>query len=31
MTQQNLRTHGRAHVILLSRDLTLASAPLVDD
>jgi putative transposase len=31
MTTRNLRTHGRAHVILLSRDLTLAYAPLVDD
>jgi putative transposase len=31
MTKRNLRTHGRAHVILLSRDLTLAYAPLVDD
>jgi putative transposase len=31
ITKRNLRTHGRAHVILLSRDLTLAYAPLVDD
>jgi putative transposase len=31
MTKRNLRTHGRAHVILFSRDLTLAYAPLVDD
>ena len=31
ITKLNLRTHGRAHVILLSRDLTLAYAPLVDD
>jgi|SoiMethySBSTD1v2_1073268.scaffolds.fasta_scaffold1672976_1 hypothetical protein len=27
----NLHTHARAHVILLSRALTLAYAPLVDD
>jgi hypothetical protein len=31
ITKRNLRTHGRAHVILLSRDLTLAYAPRVDD
>jgi hypothetical protein len=31
MTTRNLRTHGRAHVILCSSDLTLADAPLVDD
>jgi putative transposase len=31
MTKRHLRTHGRAHVILLSRDLTLAYAPRVDD
>jgi putative transposase len=30
ITTLNLHTHGRAHVILLSRDLTLAYAPLVD-
>jgi putative transposase len=31
ITKLNLRTHGRAHVILFSRDLTLAYATLVDD
>jgi hypothetical protein len=31
ITQRNLRTHGRAPVSLLSRDLTLADAPRVDD
>jgi len=31
ISKLNLRTHGRAHVSLLSRDLTLAYAPLVDD
>jgi putative transposase len=31
ITKRNLRTHGRAHVILFSSDLTLAYAPLVDD
>jgi putative transposase len=31
MTTRNRRTHGRAPVILLSRDLPLAYAPLVDD
>jgi hypothetical protein len=31
ITKLNLRTHGRAHVILVSRDLTLAYAPLGDD
>jgi DDE superfamily endonuclease len=31
MTKRTLRTHGRAHGILLSRDLTLAYAPRVDD
>jgi hypothetical protein len=31
ITTLNLHTHGRAHVILLSRDLHLAYAPLVDD
>jgi hypothetical protein len=31
ITKLNLRTHGRAHVILCSSDLTLAYAPLVDD
>jgi hypothetical protein len=30
-TKLNLRTQAQAHVILLSRDLTLAYAPLVDD
>jgi putative transposase len=30
-TQLNRRPHARAHVILLSRDLTLAYAPRVDD
>jgi putative transposase len=31
LTKLNLRTHAQAHVILLSRDLPRASAPLVDD
>ena len=31
ITKLHLRTHGRAHVILVSRDLPLAYAPLVDD
>ena len=31
ITKLHLRTHGRAHVILLSSDLTLAYALLVDD
>jgi putative transposase len=31
ITKLNLHTHGRAHVILFSSDLTLAYAPLVDD
>ena len=31
IAKTNLRTQARAHVILLSSDLTLAYAPLVDD
>jgi putative transposase len=31
ITKLHLRTHARAHVLLLSSDLTLAYAPLVDD
>jgi len=31
ITKLNLRTQAQAHVILFSSDLTLASAPLVDD
>jgi len=31
ITKLNLRTQARAHVILFSRDLTLAYAPLVDN
>jgi putative transposase len=31
ITKLNLRTEAQAHVILVSSDLTLASAPLVDD
>jgi hypothetical protein len=31
ITKLNLHTYGRAHVLLLSRDLTLAYAPRVDD
>ena len=31
ITKLNLRTQAQAHVALFSSDLTLASAPLVDD